>query len=102
MTSMSHDPAAAVIGGQVIATGTCALAAGAAAAPSVTALAPASAEEISMQAAAAFGAEAASVLAAHTAAQEELMRTGAAFVDIARIYGQMDETAAGTMQASAA
>jgi hypothetical protein len=101
MTSMSQDPAAAVIGGQVIEMGTRALAAGAAAAPTVTALAPAGAEEVSMQAAAAFAAEAAAALAAHTAAQEELMRAGAALIDVVRMYAQTDATAAGTMGASA-
>jgi hypothetical protein len=101
MTSMSHDPAAAVIGAQLIEMGTRAMAAGAASAPSVTALAPAGAEEVSAQAAAAFEAQAAAALAAHTAAQEELARTGAALMDIARMYAQADETAAGTMVASA-
>jgi PE family len=101
MTSMSHDPAAAVIGAQLIEMGTRAVATGAASAPAVTALAPAGAEEVSMQAAAAFEAEAAAALAAHTAAQEELARTGAALMDIARMYAQADETAAGAIVASA-
>ena len=90
MTSMSHDPAAAVIGAQTIEIGARALAASATAAQSVTALAPAGAEEVSAQAAAAFAAEAAAVLAAHTAAQDELMRAGAALIDIARMYEQVD------------
>jgi PE family len=101
MTSMSHDPAAAVIGAQTIEIGTRALAAGATAAASVTGLAPAGAEEISAQATAAFAAEAAAVLAAHTAAQEEIMRAGAALIDIARMYAQVDGEAAGTLVSSA-
>jgi hypothetical protein len=99
--TMSHDPAAAVIGAQLVEMGTRAMAAGTAAAPSVTALAPAGAEEVSVQAAAAFGAEAASVLAAQAAAHEELMRTGGALIDIARMYAQADMTAAGALEASA-
>jgi PE family len=101
MTSMSHDPAAAVIGAQTIEIGTRALAAGAAAASSVTALTPAGAEEVSAQAAAAFAAEAASAMAAHAAAHEEIMRAGAALMDIARMYAQADSEAAGTLISSA-
>src|SRR5437879_3342815 len=101
MTFMSQDPAAAVIGGQVIEMGTRGLAAGAAAAPTVTALAPAGAEEVSMLAAAAFGVEAAAVLTAHTAAQQELLRTGAALIDIVRMYTQTDAAAPGTLQTNA-
>jgi len=101
MTSMSHDPAAAVIGAQTIEIGTRALAAGATAVPSVTGLAPAGAEEVSAQAAAAFAAEAAAMLAAHTAAQQELMRAGAALIDIARMYAQVDGEAAATLASTA-
>jgi PE family len=101
MTSMSHDPAAAVIAAQTIEIGTRALAAGAAAASSVTALTPAGAEEVSAQAAAAFAAEAASAMAAHAAAQEELMRAGAALIEVARMYAQADSEAAGTLISSA-
>jgi hypothetical protein len=101
MASMSHDPAAAVIGAQTIEIGTRALAAGLATAPSVTGLAPAGAEEVSMQAAAAFAAEAAAMLAAHAAAQEELMRAGAALIEVARMYEQVDVEAAGTLVSSA-
>lgn len=101
MTSMSHDPAAAVIAAQTIEIGSRAIAAGAAAASSVTALTPAGAEEVSAQAAVAFAAEAASAMAAHAAAHEEIMRVGAALVDIARMYAQADSEAAGTLIASA-
>ncbi len=101
MTSMSHDPAAAIIGAQTIEIGARALAASATAAASVTALAPAGAEEVSAQAAAAFAAEASAVLEAHAAAQQELMRAGAALIDIARRYEQADSAAADTLISSA-
>jgi hypothetical protein len=99
MTSMSLDAAVAAIGAQLTEMGTRSLAAGASSMPAVTGLAPAGAEEVSMQAAAAFAAEAAAILAAHTATQEELLRAGAALVDIARIYEQADVEAAGSLVA---
>lgn len=99
MTSMSHDAAVAGIGAQLTEVGTRALAAGASTVPAVTALAPAGAEEVSAQAAAAFAAEAEAMLTLNTAAQEELMRAGAALVEIARIYEQADVEAAGSMVA---
>jgi hypothetical protein len=102
MTSMSHDPAVALIGGQLTAMGAGAMATGAAAAGSVTALPPAGAEEISMGAATAFAAEAAKTLAAHAAAHEEISRTGAALVNITQMYARADATAAGALQTNAA
>ena len=102
MTSMSHDPAVAVIGGQLAAMGARAIAAAAAAAPSVTALAPAGAEEVSMLAAMAFATEASTTLAAHTLAHQEISRTGAALVNITRMYTQADATAAGHLETNAA
>ncbi|MCV7425668.1 PE family protein [Mycobacterium montefiorense] len=102
MTSMSHDPAVAVIGGQLTDMGVRAITAGAAAAPSITALVPAGAEEISMQAAMAFGVEASMTLTAHAAAHEEISRMGAALVNITRMYAQVDATAAGHLEANAA
>jgi hypothetical protein len=102
MTSMSHDPAVALIGGQLTEMAAAAIAAGAAAAPAVTALVPAGAEEVSAQAATAFAAEAAKALALHAAAHQEIARTGAALVDITRMYAQTDATAAGQLAANAA
>lgn len=99
---MSHDPAVALIGGQLTAMGAAAVASGAAAAPAVTALMPAGAEEVSMQAAMAFAAEAGKALAAHAAAHQEISRTGAALVNITRMYAQTDATAAGALQTNAA
>jgi hypothetical protein len=77
------------------------MASAAAAAPAVTALVPAGAEEVSMQAAMAFAAEAGKTLAAHAAAHQEISRTGAALVNITRIYTQADATAAGSLGVNA-
>nr|WP_275580676.1 PE family protein [Mycobacterium riyadhense] len=74
------------------------LSAGSTAAMSVlSGLVPAGAEEVSAQAVLAFAQEAASMLASNTAAQEELMRTGTALTDIARMYGDADDNAAGAV-----
>jgi PE family len=101
MQPLSHNPAAGLIGTQLVEIGTRGLESGAAVVMSVTGLIPAGAEEVSAQAAAAFAEEAAAMLAFNTAAQEELMRAGAALTDIARMYTQADDTAAGSMMASA-
>jgi hypothetical protein len=98
---MSHDPAAAVIGAQLIAMSTAAVADSAAMAPAITALVPAGAEEISIGASMAFAAAAESAIAFHNAAQQELARAGAALVDIARMYAQTDATAASALEANA-
>jgi hypothetical protein len=94
---MSHDAAVAAIGAQLTEAGLRALAAGASSMPAVAALPPAGAEEVSAQAAAAFATEASAVLTAHAAAQQELLRAGAALVEISSIYEQADVTAAGTL-----
>jgi hypothetical protein len=102
MDSMSHDPAAGDIGSQLVDIGSQGINAGSTAAMSVlSGLIPAGGEEVSMQAAMAFAQEAATMLASNTAAQEELMRTGTALSDIARMYGDSDETAAGALMFSA-
>jgi hypothetical protein len=102
MDSMSHDPAAGDIGSQLVDIGSQGINAGSTAAMSVlSGLIPAGGEEVSMQAAMAFAQEAATMLASNTAAQEELMRTGSALSDIARMYGDSDETAAGALMFSA-
>lgn len=90
MQPMSHNPAAAAIGSQVVANGARGLAGGTAAAAEVTALMPAGADEVSMQAALAFASEGAQALAANVLAQEELSRTGASYVEIAGIYSAVD------------
>lgn len=97
MQALSFDPAAANIGADVVRSATQGLQAGAAASPSTTALTPAGADEVSVHAALAFAAEATAFLTLHTAAQEELARTGTAVVDIARMYSEVDAAAAGSV-----
>jgi PE family len=98
MESMSHDPAAGAIGLQLVDMASRGVSSGAAASMSMTALVPAGADEVSAQAAAAFAAEGAAMLALHTAAQEEVARTGVTLTDIARMYSQVDGAAAGTLE----
>jgi hypothetical protein len=99
---MSHDPAAGDIGSQLVDIGSQGINAGSTAAMSVlSGLIPAGGEEVSMQAAMAFAQEAATMLASNAAAQEELMRTGSALSDIARMYGESDDNAAGALAFSA-
>lgn len=103
MDAMSHNPAAGDIGSQLVDMSSQGLSAGVTAAMSVlTGLIPAGGEEVSAQAALAFAQEAATMLAANAAAQEELMRTGTALTDIARMYGDADENAAGALTFSGA
>lgn len=94
MQPMSFDPVVADIGSQMADLGIRSLQAAAAAASSVTGLAPAGADEVSAQAVAGFCTQAASILALNQAAQEELMRTGAAFRQVAQSYTEVDEAAA--------
>jgi hypothetical protein len=94
MQSMSFEPVVGDIGAQVIDNGLQGLQAGISASTSVTALAPAGGDDVSMRAATAFAAEAAQLLALHRAAQEELIRTGAAVTEIARRYAETDAAAA--------
>lgn len=94
---MSFGPAAGDIGGQVVELGKAALDAAGKAAASVTGLAPAGADEVSAQAVTAFHSEAAAALAANQAAQQELVRTGTAFTQIAQTYTDVDQTAASTL-----
>ncbi|OBJ54495.1 PE family protein [Mycobacterium sp. 1423905.2] len=103
MDSMSHDPVAGDIGSQLVDIGSQGINAGTTAAMSVlSGLIPAGAEEVSAQAVMAFAQEAASMLASNAAAQEELMRTGTALTDIARMYGEADNDAAGALTFSGA
>lgn len=98
MDSMYHDPAAGDIGSQLVDIGSQGISAGSTAAMSVlTGLIPAGGEEVSMQAVMAFAQEAATMLASNTAAQEELMRAGTALTDIARMYNESDDAAAGAL-----
>jgi hypothetical protein len=94
MQSMSFDPAVAGIGSQVVSGAMRGLQAGVTASPSLTALAPAGADEVSAQATTAFTAEATQMLTLLAVAQEELVRTGTALTDIARMYSEADAAAA--------
>ncbi|OSC38953.1 PE family protein [Mycobacterium decipiens] len=91
---MSFHPVVADIGGQVFDIGSQAVEAASKASKSVTGLAPAGADEVSAQAVIAFEAEAASILSLNKAAQEELMRAGEAFTQIAQTYTEADQAAA--------
>lgn len=98
MDSLSHNPAAGDIGSQLVDIGSQGISAASTAAMSVlSGLIPAGGEEVSAQAVLAFAQEAATMLASNTAAQEELMRTGSALTDIARMYGESDDVAAGAL-----
>jgi hypothetical protein len=94
MKPMSFHPVVADIGAQVVNMGITSLEDGTRASTSMTELAPAGTDEVSAQAAIAFHTQANSLLALHNAAQEELMRAGAALTQIADTYIQTDEAAA--------
>ena len=96
MQPMEHNPGAIGIGAQVVANGARGLAAGTTASAAVTALVPAGADEVSAQAALAFAGEGVDMLAMNTFAQEELARTGAAYMEIAGIYAAVDDASAAT------
>jgi hypothetical protein len=87
---MSHNPAAAAIGAQVVANAARGLAGGTAASAEVTALLPAGADEISAQAALAFATEGLESTALNAFAQEELARAGAAYAEASGIYAAVD------------
>ncbi|EUA07527.1 hypothetical protein I546_5343 [Mycobacterium kansasii 732] len=97
MHQMSYELVVADIGAQVIEMALSGLQSAASVSTAVAALVPAGADEVSAQAAAAFTAEGMQMAAVNTLAQDELKRTGQAFVDIARIYTEVDDDAAGTM-----
>lgn len=94
MEPMTFHPVVADLGAQVVQLGGDALQAGDRASLSVTGLPPAGADEVSALASAAFQNEAASLLQLHAAAQQELMRAGTAFIEIAQTYTDVDESAA--------
>jgi hypothetical protein len=94
MQPMTFHPVVADIGAQVVQIGMTSLEASGRASTALTGLAPAGAEEVSALAVTAFHQEAASMLELQQAAQQELMRAGAAFTQIARAYADVDESAA--------
>lgn len=94
MQSMTFSSATTDIGSQISDNAFGGLQAGATAADVLTSLLPAGADEVSAQAVTAFTSDAAQVIALHQAAQQELMRVGAAIGDIARMYSDVDAEAA--------
>ncbi|MBX9978884.1 MAG: PE family protein [Mycobacterium sp.] len=101
MQPMTFDPVVGDIGAQVVQIGISSLQAGDHAQQSITGLAPAGSDEVSMLAATAFEQHAGSLLEVHRAAQEELMRTGAALTQIAQTYTDADRAAAESVIISA-
>lgn len=97
MEPLAHNPGAVGIGSQVVANGGRGLATGTAAGAEASALLPAGAEEVSVQAAIAFATEAVQVAAINAFAQEELARTGTAYVEAAGIYTAVDESGAAVL-----
>jgi len=91
MEPLTHTPEAAGIGGAVVANGASGIAAGTAAGAATTALAPAGVDEVSALAALAFGFEGAQTTATNAQAQEELTRAGAAVIEAAAAYAEVDE-----------
>ncbi|BBZ31076.1 putative PE family protein PE35 [Mycolicibacterium madagascariense] len=94
MQPLHHDPGAIGVGTAVVANGLRGLAVGTAAGAEVSALAPAGAEEVSLQAALAFATEGMQMLAINALAQEELSRTGAAYVEASGVYDATDSSGA--------
>ncbi len=101
MQPMTFDPVVGDIGAQVVQIGISSLQAGDHAQQSITGLAPAGSDEVSMLAAASFQQDAGSILELHRAAQQELIRTGAALTQIAQTYTDADQSAAQAVIVSA-
>ncbi|MDT5129049.1 MAG: hypothetical protein QOI28_2207 [Mycobacterium sp.] len=97
MQPLEHNPGAIGVGSQVVANGGRGLATGTAATTEASALVPAGAEEVSVQAAMAFATEALEVNALNAFAQEELARTGAAYIESAGIYTAVDGSGAAAL-----
>ncbi len=97
MQPLMHNPGAEAVAAQVIANAARGLAGGTTASAAVTALAPAGADEVSLMAAAGFAFEGVEALTQNTFAQEELTRAGAAYAEIAGIYGAVDAAQATTL-----
>lgn len=94
MQPMTFGSATTDIGSQIADNAHQGLQAGATASNVLTSLLPAGGEEVSAQAVLAFTNEAAQFIALNQAAQQELMRAGSAIGDIARMYSEVDSTAA--------
>lgn len=97
MQPLSHNPAAAGVGGQVTANGARGLSTGTAATAEVSALAPAGADEVSAMAALAFAAEGVQTLGINAMAQEEIARAGATVIELSATYQAVDAANATTL-----
>jgi hypothetical protein len=97
MQPLEHNPGAIGVGSQVVANGARGLATGMAATTEASALIPAGAEEVSFQACIAFATEALEVNALNAHAQQELARTGSAYIESAAIYNAVDGSSAATL-----
>lgn len=97
MQPLSHNPAAAGVGGQVTANGARGLATGTATTAQVSALAPAGADEVSAMAAVAFAAEGVQTLGINAMAQEEIARAGATVIELSATYQAVDAANATTL-----
>ncbi|MEZ0053659.1 hypothetical protein ABIA30_004692 [Mycobacterium sp. MAA66] len=90
MQPLEHNPGAIGVGTEVVANGARGLATGTAATTEASALVPAGVDEVSVQAALAFATEGIEALGLNALAQEELARTGAAYVEASTIYEAVD------------
>jgi hypothetical protein len=97
MQPLQHNPGVLGIGNQVIANGSRGLATGTAATTEAAALIPAGAEEVSAQAVLAFASESMQMAALNAYAQQELARTGAAYLEATGIYTTVDSESAATL-----
>lgn len=97
MQPLSHNPAAAGIGGQVTANGARGLATGTAATAEVGALAPAGVDEVSAIAAVSFISEGVQTLGINALAQQEIARAGATVIEAAVAYEATDAANAATL-----
>ncbi|MDT5149420.1 MAG: hypothetical protein QOI01_1153 [Mycobacterium sp.] len=97
MQPLEHNEGAIGVGTQVSANGIRGLATGMAATTEASALVPAGIDEVSVQAAIAFATEALETNALNALAQQELSRTGLAYVEAAGNYDAVDASNATTL-----
>jgi PE family protein len=97
MQPLEHNEGAIGVGTQVSANGLRGLATGMAATTEASALVPAGIDEVSLQAAMAFATEALETNALNAMAQQELSRTGLAYVEAAGNYDAVDTSNAATL-----
>jgi hypothetical protein len=98
MQPLEHNsPGAMSVGSEVVANGVRGLTTGMAATTEASALVPAGIDEVSMQAAMSFATEALETNALNAVAQEELSRTGAAYLESSALYTAADTSTAATL-----